>query len=187
MILFLKLLLFLRLDQRGHVYFYFFQTKFNATTLQLHFYIFKKLKKISFKIFKSKAMQRSLLLHLSSLYNIIVLRVFLGSNMVFGRNISWCPQRAEVSGIKGGIKWNEWLCHIKVKDRCLWLQAVTATQDFAIINVLKPSEVLISPLNTAGDIWLSVYTSILYGCFATSSVCSTSYILSAFNHGYDTL
>lgn len=66
-------------------------------------------------------------------------------------------------------------CHIKVKDRCLWLQAVTATQDSAIINVLKPSEVLIPPLNTAGDIWLDNLIYILYGCVLTSLV---------FNHGY---
>lgn len=58
----------------------------------------------SSKPYRAKPLHRSL-------YNSIVLGAFLGCNIVFGRNISHCLRRAEVSGIKGGIKSNEWLSH----------------------------------------------------------------------------
>lgn len=145
----------LRWDQKGHVYEIRIPFLCHLVFIQSFTKNFSENELLS--IFKAKP-YRATPLH-RSLYKRIVLGAFLGCNSMFGRNISHCLRRAEVSGIKGGIKSYEWLCHIKVKDRCPWLQAVTATQDSAIINVLKPSEVLIPPLNTAGDIWLYSFTS----------------------------
>lgn len=57
------------------------------------------------------------------LCSVIFLRALLG---LWKEPFSCCFLRAAVCGIRGGIKSNEWLCDIKVKDRSLWLQTVTA-------------------------------------------------------------